>query len=229
MGMKPDYNINTKTIKAIFFDMDGVLVDSMNYHRDSWRELLHSFGVDVSDQFIFEHEGAMSPEVIKNLFIEQGYPIDSKEIPEIYARQNEKFLHDFLPLVGLYPESLPLLEGLRKKELQLGLVTGSRRNLIEKIWKPEELELFSTIVAADDTERFKPNPDPYLKAVQAIGQPLENCLVVENAPAGIQAALSAGITCYAVASTLPHEKLSMADQVFPNLASLTIYFNTVLL
>ena len=58
-------NIN---IKAILFDMDGVLVDSMNYHLKSWKELLGSLNVNVSDQFIFENEGAMSPEIISETF-----------------------------------------------------------------------------------------------------------------------------------------------------------------
>lgn len=113
--MEVELSINPKNIKAVLFDMDGVLVDSMIYHRDSWRELLYSFNIKVSDQFIFEHEGAMSQEVIVNLFEEHGYPIDPAAVPDIYARQNEIFLNDFLHLVGLYPESLPLLESLKKK------------------------------------------------------------------------------------------------------------------
>ena len=218
-------SINKKKIRAVLFDMDGLLVDSMGHHRDAWRDLLKAFKIKVSDQFIYENEGAMAPEVIMNLFREQGPAIDLKAVSAIYVRQNEKFITDYLPFVELFPQSLPLLQSLRKKGIIMGLVTGSRRNLIERIWKPNELEFFSVIVSADDTERFKPYPDPYLKAVKDMSLPLAACLVIENAPAGIQSALSAGLTCLAVASTLPLEKLSNAHQVFPDLASLSHYLN----
>jgi beta-phosphoglucomutase-like phosphatase (HAD superfamily) len=76
--------------------------------------------------------------------------------------------------------------------------------------------------------RFKPFPDPYLKAIQKIQQKPMNCLVVENAPAGIQSAFSAGIPCFAISSTLPSEKFFGADHFFLKLKSLTSYFNKIL-
>jgi len=223
--MDPENISKNNPIKAILFDMDGVLVNSMNYHLESWRTILDSFDIKVSDQFIFEHEGAMAPEVIKKLFNESGYHIDSNQITDIYLKQNTLFLNQYLAQVSLYPESIPLLKQLKAKGILLGLVSGSRRNLIEKIWTLEELAYFSTIISADTTERFKPHPEPYLTALTKLQQVARNCLVIENAPAGIQAASSAGITCFAISSTLPQEKLSGAKQVFPNLQLLTDFFN----
>jgi beta-phosphoglucomutase len=220
--------IQNGNLKAVLFDMDGVLVDSMNYHLKSWKELLESFKVNVSDQFIFEHEGAMAPEIISGLFKKQGNPIDEKQIADIYRTQNSIFLTRYLSLVGLYPDSLPLLTHLKTKGLLLGLVTGSRRNIIDQIWDQEDLSCFSTIISADDTDRFKPYPDPYLKAIQNIKQEPHNCLVIENAPAGIQSAFSAGIICFAISSTLSSEKLSGAHRVFPNLKSLSCYLEKIL-
>jgi beta-phosphoglucomutase len=220
--------LKNRNIKAILFDMDGVLVDSMNYHLKSWKELLGSFNVNVSDQFIFEHEGAMSPEIISELFKKNGDVVDEEQISEIYLTQNFVFLTRYLPQVKLYPDSLPLLAQLKSKGILLGLVTSSRRNLIDQIWKDEELAYFSTIISADDIERFKPYPDPYLKAVQKIDQEPMNCLVIENAPAGIQSACSAGICCFAISSTLNEDKLSGAQQVFPNLKSLSLFFHKII-
>lgn len=217
-----------KDIKAIFFDMDGVLVDSMKYHLKSWKKIFENFNINVSDSFIFEHEGAMAPEIIKCLFKDNGHHLDDKQIFDIYVTQNSIFGEDYLPQVNLYPGSLPLLKQLKAKEVKLGLVTSSRRNLIDRIWKEEELKLFSTIVSADDIKRFKPFPDPYLKAMSQIDQEAGNCLVIENAPAGIEAANSAGITCLAITSTLPEEKLARAQYVFPNLESLSTFLNFIL-
>lgn len=225
--MNPLKSVKDNVLKAILFDMDGVLVDSMNHHLKSWRELLESFNINVSDQFIFEHEGAMAPDVIKYLFKKYGYEIDNKDINSMYLSQNSLFQEKYLSQVSLYPDTLPLLEQLKSKGILVGLVTSSRKNLVQKIWKEEELTIFTTIISADDTERFKPFPDPYLKALSEIQQEAGNCLVVENAPAGIQAACSAGITCLAISSTLPKEKLSAAQQVFPDLRALSRFFNTI--
>ena len=164
--------------------MDGTLVDSMNYHLKSWKELLESFNIKVSDQFIFEHEGAMAPDIIKNLFKKYGYHLDNSEIRDIYLTQNSLFHDKYLSYVDLYADALTLLEQLRTKGVLLGLVTGSRKNLVQKIWNEEDLNLFSAIVSADDTERYKPFRDPYLKALNEIRQNPGDCLVVENAPAG---------------------------------------------
>jgi beta-phosphoglucomutase len=212
-----------KNLKSVLFDMDGVLVDSMKHHLQSWKELLEFFNIRVSDEFIFEHEGAMSSEVIRDLFRSIGFTIDEKQIIEIYATQNSRFQEKYLRRVRFYPEAIPLLEQLGEKGLHLGLVTSSRMNLVEKIWSSKDLSLFSTVVSADDVERYKPFPDPYLKALNQLQQEARDCLVIENAPAGIQAANAAGISCFAVTSTLPKEKLSQAKKIFPDLTSLRLF------
>ncbi len=221
-------NMKNNHPKAVLFDMDGVLVDSMNYHLKSWKEVFEFFSINVSDQFIFEHEGAMAPDIIKYLFKNNGLHIENTDIINIYNAQNSLFQEKYLDRVDLYPDTIPLLKQLKAKGVLLGLVTGSRKNLIQKIWNKEALTLFTTIVSADDTERFKPFPDPYLKALSEIEQESAHCLVVENAPAGIQAACSAGIPCLAIASTLSKEKLSAAHQIFPDLKSLSNYFSNIL-
>jgi beta-phosphoglucomutase len=215
--------IHLKNLKGVLFDMDGVLVDSMKHHLQSWKELLEFFNIRVSDEFIFEHEGAMSSAVIRDLFSSVGCTIEEPQIIEIYASQNFRFQEKYLRMVHFYPEAIPLLEQLKNKGLRLGLVTSSRMNLVEKIWSKDDLSFFSTVVSADDVNRYKPFPDPYLKALNQLQHEAQDCLVIENAPAGIQAANAAGISCFAVASTLPEEKLSKAQKVFPNLTSLCLF------
>jgi beta-phosphoglucomutase len=212
-------------LKAILFDMDGVLVDSMNYHMQSWKELLENAGISITERFIYEHEGAMGKDIIQNLFHKTGVLIDGDQITEIYDRQNKIFREEYLDQVRLFPETLALIEGFQQRGLRLGLVTSSRMNLVEQIWEDHHcLDRFDTIVTADDVTRFKPNPDPYLKALEKLNQEPEGCLVVENAPAGIQSAKAAGLTCYAVASTLPPPYLQASDRIFPSLKALADHF-----
>jgi beta-phosphoglucomutase len=213
-------------IKSILFDMDGVLVDSMNYHMQSWMQLLEKYRIVITEQFIYEHEGAMGLDIIQNLFHKTGISLDLDQIAEIYEQQNRIFREEYLDRVTLYPETLPLIDEFRQRGLRLGLVTSSRMNLVEQIWLEHRgLDRFDTIVSADDVRRFKPNPDPYLKALENLGEQARNCLVVENAPAGIKAAKAAGLICYAVTSTLPRESLAEADRIFPDLTSLGNFLN----
>jgi beta-phosphoglucomutase len=219
---------NNMNLKAILFDMDGVLVDSMNYHMQSWKQLLEIYGIYITEQFIYEHEGAMGIDIIRTLFDKAGSAVDEDQILEIYDQQNRIFREEYLGKVRLYPETLSLIDGFQQRGWRLGLVTSSRMNLVEQIWEDHHcLDRFDTIVTADDVTRFKPNPDPYLKALEKLKQESEGCLVVENAPAGIEAAKAAGLICYAVATTLPWESLCRADKIFPDLGSLGTYLNSL--
>jgi beta-phosphoglucomutase len=147
---------------------------------------------------------------------------------DIYDLQNRIFREEYLGKVRLYPETLTLIDGFQEHGLRLGLVTSSRMNLVEQIWEDHQiLNRFDTIVTADDVTRFKPNPDPYLKALEKLKQEPESCLVVENAPAGIEAAKAAGLICYAVTTTLPRESLYQADKIFPDLGALGTYLNSM--
>jgi beta-phosphoglucomutase len=220
--------VNKIALKAVLFDMDGVLVDSMKYHMQSWKQLLENDGIFITEQFIYEHEGAMGLDIIENLFLKTGRPIDSNQVLELYDRQNRIFREEYLSKVRLYPEALTLIDGFQRRGLRLGLVTSSRMNLVEEIWSDHRYrDYFETIVTADDVKRFKPNPDPYLKALERLKQEPESCLVVENAPAGIEAAKAAGLICYAVTTTLPRESLCRADKVFSDLGSLGTHLNSI--
>jgi beta-phosphoglucomutase len=211
--------------EAILFDMDGVLVDSMALHRRSWQEILGAFGISLSDEFVYRHEGAMGLEVIAGVFEQQGLAFDAGQLTMIYDRQNALFLESYLDRVRLYPQTLPLLSACRERGTLMGLVTSSRMNLVERIWSAEELQGFSTVVTADRVARFKPNPDPYLKALDDLDLDGSRCLVVENAPAGIQAARAAGLDCFAIASTLSPEYLQGANRVFPDLETLAEFLS----
>lgn len=212
--------------EAILFDMDGVLVDSMALHLRSWQEILGEYGIQLSESFVYQHEGAMDLEVIQGIFELQGLAFEAEELEGIYQQQNQLFRERYLSGVRFYPGTLPLIAACREQGRQLGLVTSSRLNLVERIWSRENLELFHTVVAADHVTRFKPNPDPYLKALENLNLEPENCIVVENAPAGIQAAKAAGMICLALTTTLPPEYLKAADRIFPDLTSLTSYLFT---
>ena len=89
--------VNYMTLKAILFDMDGVLVDSMKYHMQSWKQLLEKYCISITEQFIYEHEGALGLDIIQNLFNKTGQVVDGERITEIYDQQNQIFREEYLP------------------------------------------------------------------------------------------------------------------------------------
>lgn len=94
---------------------------------------------------------------------------------------------------------------------------------MESCLPDELLRGFAEIVTSDDVSQHKPHPEPYLKASQALGVSAGDCLVVENAPAGIASARAAGAVCFALTTTLSPEHLGQANAIFAGLDELTHY------
>ena len=99
-------------------------------------------------------------------------------------------------------------------------MTGTKRENLGVIIPDELLVQFDIIIADGDTKRGKPSPDPYLAAAQKVAVAPNECLVIENAPAGIEAAKAAGMFCAAIKTTLSGEHLNKADVTFNNHAEL---------
>jgi beta-phosphoglucomutase len=211
--------------KAILFDLDGVILDSMGHHADLWEEILAEEGLHVSRDFILEHEGALGPDILLKFMIEAG--LIQEEPPDLHARmqdmlnrQARRYIAERAPLVRPYPHSGGLLAALERMGLPCALVTSSRRDVVAGCLPDELRRRFTALVTAEDVPRHKPYPDPYLSGAAALGLTPEACLVVENAPAGIASARSAGATCFAVTTTLPAGRLSQAHSVFSDLNAL---------
>ena len=208
--------------KAVLLDLDGVLLDSMDHHAAAWLEVMSAAGLKVEREFILAHEGCLQTEVLEGLLRDQGVALAAGEgAQEFMARlldeQRSLFLRHYAHLVRPYPGAANFLTSLKRRGTPAALVTSSRRDQVEGCLPPGLLGCFSVVVASDDVSRHKPHPEPYLRAAQALGIPPRDCLVVENAPAGIAAAVAAGATCYALATTLGPGHLDQAHAVFPSL------------
>lgn len=199
--------------KAVLFDMDGVLYDSMPNHAVCWREAMAEFGIRMTAADSYQYEGMRGVETIRIIVRQQqGRDISEEEAQLMYYEKARLF--------GLMPEA-PVMEGVKElmskmKEagLQIGVVTGSgQRPLIQRV-----LHDFGDfvddchIVTAYDVRRGKPAPDPYLMGLEKAGglQPWEG-MVVENAPLGVKAGVAANIFTVAVNSgPLPDTTLAQA-------------------
>jgi beta-phosphoglucomutase len=211
-------------LKAIIFDVDGVLVDSMRFQADAWAEAFKEVGITVSRKDIYELEGSNDKRLIKEIFGKAGKEPEPEQFEQLPKRKREFLEFDRIkPFKGI-PECLDEL----KRNFILAMVSGSNRDTVGKIVDKFFSGYFDVIINGSDLERGKPDPDPYLKALEMLDLTKNECIVIENAPLGITAAKRAGLYCVAVASMLEPEAVQHADLVLGNHAVLLKYLKSLI-
>ncbi|MGB0652165.1 MAG: HAD family hydrolase [Thermoplasmatota archaeon] len=193
-------------MKAAVLDFDGVVAQSMEQHAEAYRLALAPLGVDVSQQAVFEREGARSETIIADLLAAAGRPIpDEQEIGRLADTKQRHFRE--LGEVRLYPGAQQMVEALAASPLKLALVTGTRRSNLERLI-PDLLPLFDAVAAQEDYTHDKPHPEPYANAASALGLARADCMALENAVRGVESARAAGYgQVFGIATTMPAERL----------------------
>lgn len=212
---------DNKKIKAVLFDMDGVILDSMRYHVHAWKEAMRDFGCDVCEELLYLHEGAIEPKTAVNIFCSHGCTMSEEDFAHIFQRQKAIFHARYAAQVSPYREVPALLQNLHEGGLRLALVTSSHLEVVMSTLPAAILMYLSHVVTGDRVTRRKPHPDPYLAAASTLGLKPQECLVVENAPAGIRAAKAAGMPCVAITTTLAPHHLQEADVTIETHLALT--------
>ncbi len=214
----------SRKLRAVFFDQDGVLYNSMPYHAASWAWAMTKHGLPYTEMECYRNEGRTSTGVIQEHH-QQMFGTDAT--PElIEAIYQDKSAH-FTEMTGGFPGIIPnvdkVLEYLNAHGIQCWVVTGSgQRNLINALNKTFN-NVFTGIISSFDVTKGKPDPEPYLKAWEKSGFKKEECMVIENAPLGVRAAKAAGLYTIAVnTGILPDSDLwnEKADEVLPNMQAL---------
>ena len=186
--------------KAVLFDMDGVLYDSMPNHAIAWQQSMAQFGIEMTAGDAYATEGARGVDTIRQMVArQQGRDIDEDEAQRMYDVKSRIF-HE-LPEAPVMPGILELMRQIQADGIQIGVVTGSgQKPLIKRILK--DFGAFvdeDHITTAYDVRRGKPAPDPYLMGLRKAGDlnPWE-AIVIENAPLGVHAGVAAKIFTVAV-------------------------------
>ncbi len=206
--------------KGVIFDSDGVLVDSMSYHAKAWVKVFEDEGIDVSEKEVYEIEGSNHKGVIDIFFGKAGKEADDSIYEELLQKKRKLFMEmNEAEAFDDMRECLKLLHG----RYMLAVASGADRKIVDSLMEKFYPGIFDVVISGEDVSNGKPDPEPYLKAVDKLGLKKEECLVVENAPLGIKAAKNAGLYCVAVATYLEPEKMSEADRVFEDHNGLTDY------
>ncbi len=207
-----------RNINTIIFDMDGVVVDGMPYHIRAWREALSTVGMQITDLEIYLMEGMTGRETINELTNKYNKSF-SAELVEKVLNLKQKIFNDIFT-VDLMKGAKELLLELYRLDYKLALVTGTRLDVVKRVLQAGLDNIFKVVVTGEMVARGKPDPEPYLKAVNELKSNRDDCLVIENAPAGIASAKGAGLRCFAVETSLSEEYLKGADKIFQNMDEL---------
>ena len=204
--------------KAIIFDMDGVVIDSMPYHFLAWYEVLRPLGIRVSCFDVYSKEGEDWRKTLKGFLERARIKPTEKILKGIFIRRKKIFKKNFKRFI--FKGAKEVLLCLKKKGYSLGLVTGTPSKEAKKILPRAMYRLFSCIVSGDEVKRGKPHPEPYLRAAELMAVKPSECVVVENAPFGVESAKKAGMFCVAVTSGLTKDYLKGADIIVDDLSDM---------
>ncbi len=218
------YGFGEFSPKAVLFDMDGVLFDSMPYHASCWSEVSKRYGLPMTVEEVYQHEGRTAESTVNVLTQrEWGRNATPEEINLLYAEKCRQF--NTCPEAKKMTGADEALAAVKACGLRIGVVTGSGQlSLLERLtsnfpgYFTKEL-----IVSSDDVKEGKPSPEPYLMGLEKMGVRPWEAIVVENAPLGVRAAVAANIFTIAV-NTGPLDDRLLLDEgasvLFPNMHAL---------
>lgn len=192
--------------------MDGVLVDSEKLINDAAIAMFRGKGLIVQPKDFLPFVGAGEDRYIGGVAEHYGFPLD---VPAAKKRTYEIYI-DLIPSrLRAFPGVVELLQGCRKAGLRVAVASSAdlikvRANL-EAIGLP--IRFWDAVLTGEDVKNKKPAPDIFLAAAATLGVHPEECVVVEDAVHGVQAAKAAGMRCIAVATSFPAEQLQGADLV----------------
>lgn len=210
--------------KAVLFDMDGILYDSMPHHAIAWQRSMATFGIDMTEADAYATEGARGIDTIRRMVLQQkGEEITLERAQEMYDEKTRQF--HAMGEAKVMPGVKELMAQMHHQGLRIGVVTGSgQRPLIARLLTDFGDFLDEQhIVTAYDVTRGKPNPDPYLMGMKKVHAEPWQTIVIENAPLGVQAGVAAKAYTIAVnTGPLPDDVLLScgADLLFQQMTDL---------
>jgi beta-phosphoglucomutase len=206
-------------LQAVIFDLDGVLLRTEERHYQSWKEALEAEDIPL-DRSIMPHlRGLGRQESVETILQRacRSLPLEAKT--RLAERKNERYLQLLTDVTwDLVPGALELLRELRRRGLRVA-VGSSSRNARRILDHSGLADLFDVIVDGNDITASKPDPAVFQRCAELLGVPPEACIVIEDAPAGIEAARRAGMTAVGIGDA---RELTGAARVFGHLANATI-------
>jgi len=208
--------------KAFIFDLDGVIVDTAKFHYLAWKKLANDLGFDFSEKQNEMLKGVSRSKSLEILLEIGNISLTQEHKEKLMFEKNQRYLSsvESLGASEILPGIKDLILFLKSKNIRVALGSASK-NAIPLLKSLELFEFFDAIVDGNDVTHAKPDPEVFLLAAEKLRVSPENCVVVEDSQAGIQAANIAGMTSLGIGSP---ENLSGSDFLFASTGDLTTDF-----
>lgn len=207
--MSPNFTI---TVKAVIFDMDGVITNTMPDHFHAWKTVLRDEGLHVTHHDIYSREGQQGLQSLQEIGKVYDRFFSHQHALRILNAKEEFFKS--IARTRFIPGARSVIRRLHRQGFRLAIVTGTSRHELHRILPNDLFELFHFTVTGNEVANGKPHPEPYLTALKLLKIPAHEAIVVENAPLGIRSAKAAGLRSLALETSLPREYLREAYRVF---------------
>ncbi|MDR3140709.1 MAG: HAD family phosphatase [Tannerellaceae bacterium] len=208
-------------IKAVFFDLDGVIIDSEPIHAKAKKLTLDEYGIDYPASLFDDFTGQTDEAFFK--YVSEASDTERRPAGLLLQRKQKLFV-ELLPEMKFVDGFLSFHQKVKEKGLKTALVSSTSTytfELINKIFRIRHL--FDLMITEKDTVRHKPHPAPYLKALQTLPASTDTTIVIEDSPNGIISAKKAGCNVFALTTSFKADKLGSADKIFHNYSELADY------
>ncbi len=208
------------TIKACIFDLDGVIVDTAIYHYKAWKRLANSLGFDFTEEQNEQLKGVSRVRSLE-LILGWGGVTKTPAEQEALATQKNTWYVDMISHMTpaeILPGAKEFVEACRQAGIKTALGSASKNSMmiLEKI---NMVSLFDTVIDGNKVSKAKPDPEVFLKGAEAVGVPPAQCVVFEDAIAGIEAAIAGGMKSVGIGSPAV---LGKANLVISGLNEMTL-------
>ncbi len=203
----------TTVIKACIFDLDGVIVDTAHYHFLAWKRLANELGINLTEELNERLKGVSRMRSLEIILELGGITLSEHEKENLANRKNSWFV-DYVERMApeeIFPGVKTLLQQLRANGYKVALASSSKnaKTVIQLLQIKNE---FDAVVDGTMITHSKPHPEIFLLAAKKLGIDPADCLVFEDAEAGVEAALAAGMKCVGIGSK---DQLGKANLVLP--------------
>lgn len=206
----------TLSIEAVIFDLDGLLIDSEPLQGQVWGEYLATLGHTFTDDVLARMLGRRL--IDASAVVAEAYNLDIP-VTQVAEERDRHFLSMVPGNIGPQPGAVRLVETLHQRGVPMALATSGHRRYVDLALESAGIpRLFTVEVTGDLVKHGKPHPETFLTAASLLGINPERCLVLEDAPNGVRAAVAAGTRCVAIPGHgTSHDDLAGADAILESL------------
>ncbi|NJO90305.1 MAG: beta-phosphoglucomutase [Chloroflexia bacterium] len=204
-------------IKALIFDLDGVVVDTAKYHYLAWKKLAEELGFFFSEKDNERLKGVSRIRSLEILLEVGGIELDEKKKVDLATKKNDDYLEYIMKMspCEILPGVLDILEAAKQKGLKLAIGSASK-NAVTILKRVDLLKYFDAIIDGNKVSKAKPDPEVFLNAAKELGVKPEECVVFEDAEAGVEAALNGNLHVVGIGDQNTLNKAEMVVSGFKN-------------